>query len=409
MSRKILITFLGAGNPEKTENRRVYRKAIYFIKDKCEFPPSPFVAAILYDYLQIDTIYMIGTMKSMWEAVYEHFTERQSLPIDEDYYVQLGSQSENATYQTPINKKLFAPLEKVLGNDSRILPIKYGLTAQETWDNFASITELFKNLRDGDQIYLDITHSFRSLPLFSTTAIMYLQDVIGKKVKVKKIYYGMLDAMREFDFKAPIVELSSLSEMQEWIKGAYALQQFGNGELIAQLTKRSDKQWADSLLNLSIALSFNYAQEIRDKLKLMPMGKLSGPASLVIPDMVEKLKNQLASVQTEAEFQIELARWYAKKGNFGAAYIIMVEAIITFVCEEERWDFKNANWRNKAKEAISRGKYKQLLNQNDFFTHINSARRVIAHASLESKVHLEKDYKQLIPRLNKARKIIFKS
>ena len=106
------------------------------------------------------------------------------------------------------------------------------INLSEIEKNFSIFVEAMDYLRDGDEIFLDITHSFKSLPLFTTTALSFIKDVANKKIHLSGIYYGMLEAGREFDNNiVPVVDLSYISELQNWIKGAHSFYHFRNNRL----------------------------------------------------------------------------------------------------------------------------------------------------------------------------------
>ena len=69
---KTLITFLGTGwRNWKNESAREYFDANYFIDSKIY--STPFMASALMQHHDIERVYIIGTMKSMWEEVYRYF------------------------------------------------------------------------------------------------------------------------------------------------------------------------------------------------------------------------------------------------------------------------------------------------------------------------------------------------
>ena len=182
MARKVLISFLGIGPFTKGENVREYRKTLYKFEDfKKE---TSFIASAIAEKETINTYILLGTMKSMWEAVYEHFSNNKK-NFEEDYYWKLAKQTDDANFESKPNSKLFSKLENILGNNSKIIPLFYGLNKNELDYNLKQILGLEEHLKDGDEIYIDITHSFRSLPVFITTALFYLNDVSDKDIKIK--------------------------------------------------------------------------------------------------------------------------------------------------------------------------------------------------------------------------------
>ncbi len=64
---KILIASLGTGDKKNGG----YRLAKYEIDGK--YYSEKIIAKALYNHIKFDKIFMIGTSKSMWDAVYEAF------------------------------------------------------------------------------------------------------------------------------------------------------------------------------------------------------------------------------------------------------------------------------------------------------------------------------------------------
>lgn len=80
-------------------------------------------------------------------------------------------------------------LEKILLDMNlsyRDIAIPDGKDSDEMWEIFEVI---FDKLQDGDELYLDITNSFRYLPMLLVVLVNYAK--LLKNVKVKAIFYGI--------------------------------------------------------------------------------------------------------------------------------------------------------------------------------------------------------------------------
>lgn len=180
---------------------------------------------------------------------------------------QVGQPNINEDDLRTVNKAIDGYL-KFLRNSatggSHCFIIDYGLNEKELWSNFDVFMRIADNLEEGDEIYLDITHAFRSIPLF-----MYLMlDLIkilnsNKNFKIAGLYYGMLEANRDLGY-APIVDLSPLYNITLWARGAYNFINFGNGYLLAELIK--DDKISEKIRNISNLVNINYIDEFKGKL-----------------------------------------------------------------------------------------------------------------------------------------------
>ncbi len=417
MGRKVLISFLGTGNPESNV-RRVYKSANYKI-DEILFKDKSFVSVVLSEHFKIDTHIFIGTMKSMWEELYRIISKKTDDEIISDkYYQDLSEISEKSDNTTELDSDIFLQLEKLLGNGSKIIPIKYGLNEEELKENLASIQILNSILLDNDELFIDITHSFRSLPILLTTSLMYLRDVSNKSIQVNGIYYGMLEVIRELGF-APIVNIGLLDKMNNWIKGAYTFKNFGNAELITTLLGENN-EISKKLNNFSQAVEINYVSTLKQQIesfKNLNLESLDVFANLVVPQVLNDLTDKFKRCKTDSQFQIELADWYADKHIYSSAYIVLAEALVTYVYEQEKYPdvltLDNKTHRDYRKEArqkiIKDNKYLFIKNDTSYFT-IDKIRNKIAHASIENRDNaFLSDIQNLKNRIRKAKAIIYKT
>lgn len=372
--RNILVSFIGTG---PLNGSRDYKKAKYFFKDENKIHESSFIASALGEFLDIDTFYLFGTMKSAWEAVYLNYAKEDK---DDDYAYKLYESALYSNYHSGLENLLFKDIEILLGNNSKIIPIYYGIDEQQIKDNFEIFSNAFTDLQDGDNVFLDITHSFRSLPLFATTAISFIQDVATKKIALKGIYYGMLEATNEFDGKTPIIDLSYIIKLQDWIKGAYSFSAFGKGEKISELMRAEDKMNADKIQNFSNMLAWNYVHELKsqiNELTSLNSKEYSYPAKLIIPIVFSDFTKRFNNRKKQSEYQFELSKWQFEKKMYALSCLCLIESIVTFVCENEKLDDKNKGNREKAKELILHEyNYNSI---KEIYEPANEIRKSVAH------------------------------
>ncbi len=392
---KILISFLGTGAVSQKDGSqlRLYRKAKYSIDGKFA-GESSFVSSVLMDYFHFNSIILIGTCKSMWEEVYLYYCEKKMLAIDENYYLKLAEQVDNANYQSKVADIDLSIVDAILENGSKTIVIPYGINHAEQIEIFSIIGKAFKSINDGDEIILDITHSFRSLPLFVTTVINFLQSLDDRKITFLKVYYGMLDAMREFNDMAPIVDISAVLELQNWSTAAYSFKEYGKGALLADLLGGEPSK---IIKIFSDAVNINYLNEIRVKLtnfQKLANSKLDNEfAQWVLPEILNSFVKRLNKAGNQQYlFQYELSVWHKEKQNYASAYLVFVESIITYVCEktENQWGLKDN--REKAKIAIIK---ENVFNLRSIYSKANEPRKNIAH-NLNKRVNqVETDIKNL--------------
>lgn len=403
---KVLISFIGTGNAKnKDQSERTYRDADYTFEDGQHYKTS-FIADALSQHYGIGKLILVGTVKSMWERVYEVFCEKQSIEKDEDYWLKLAYHCDYANAKSVLEIPEQKKLEDAIGKDSHIELIKYGLNQVELEENANIILGLEKYMQKGDELYLDITHSFRSLPVYLMNLIIYLKNVSEKKIVIKNISYGMLDVQSELGF-TPVVNLSSVMEIHDWMIGAYSFQQFGNGYKIAELMKAQDENnMHNRLTKFSDLLNLNHLDGIKkqtQELSSIKKERHGAIADLVIPGVVDSFIQNFPGDIKQSTFQLRLAKWHSDHCNFSSAYITIVEAIITFVCEELQIDCNDYNNREMAKDVfrnkqdLARQHVKEIDTLSKVYFQVKNTRNSVAH-SIES----VSNYKDMIKNLKSA-------
>ena len=361
MPRKVLISFLGTG-PFASKETRTYRTANYRIGET-DLGDYPFVAAAIRKYYKIETVLLIGTPHSMWEEVYRWFSKKED-KIYEDIWMHCEMANNKSSLEIPHIKEI----EHALGGDSKVVLIKYGITDEEIQENINIILGLQEHFQDGDELIVDITHSFRSLPIFLMNLLVYLQDVSPKRIKISHIHYGMLEMLKEPDYEyAPIVDLKGMMTVQEWITGVYNFMEFGNAYKLAELLRKDDtgdyEESAQALEMFSDIKNLNYLRDFKVK-AMNKIRKLTLPQNIphigqqIIPDVVQRFMAKFPQEKLEPFiFQFRMAEWHREHHNYGYALINLAEAITTFCCKIVPADLLTEDTDNKNRELIRKALY----------------------------------------------------
>lgn len=128
-------------------------------------------------------------------------------------------------------------LEKILLDMNlsyRDIAIPDGKDSEQMWEIFEVI---FDELQEGDELYLDITNSFRYLPMLLVVLVNYAK--LLKNVKVKAIFYGNYEARDKESNIAPIMDLLPLSVLQDWTLAASDYLRYGQVEKLFELSESS--------------------------------------------------------------------------------------------------------------------------------------------------------------------------
>ena len=329
MSR-VLIAGIGGGKNKETGT---YRVANYKIEDKV-YEKRSFITSALEEHYEIDKTIFIGTTGSMWDNLYEYYCNRYDKEYDENYHLELMGVIDNATMDTDIYSLNIAKFNETFKDKILAIVTKYGMNELEIFENFNLIIQLQNELKDGDEVYLDITHSFRSNAFWMFLVMNYLTDVEDKKITVKAITYGMLEAQKEG--VAPVVDLNAFYKILQWIKGANNFKNYGNSYLIEQNIE--NEKLSKKLRNFSDALNMNYIASLRQSINSLKkleedIKSLEGPAKLIIPKVIKDFMDRFATEEKDYLFQAELAKWHFEQKRYAMAYININESIIGFIMD----------------------------------------------------------------------------
>ena len=230
--------------------------------------------------------------------------------------------------------------------------ISEGFSEEEIWSIFNSV---YGKLQEEDEIYFDVTHSFRSIPLFSTILFNYSHYL--KRTNLVGVYYGAFEKLgpaymvRHIPVEeriAPIIDLTSIVRLQELTSAANNLHQYGKMSTLSDLIsvvegKGKVKQDVNcikkKMKEFDLAISTCKLDVIKD-------GKLIGElqerikAVKEIPTLSQAHRELIAKVENEINVfkpidtyeNVETAvDWARKYGMIQQAYTLAEELTISKV------------------------------------------------------------------------------
>ncbi|SFE64699.1 TIGR02221 family CRISPR-associated protein [Thermophagus xiamenensis] len=205
MARKVFLSILGNG---------FYEECNYYWQDKSQFSKQRFIQKACVDlfcknWTEKDKVILYLT-DAAYKNNWDKSIHKRIKNGDEYEYIGLANQLPQAI----------------------IKRIPDGKTTNEIWEIFEII---FHSLEENDEVYLDITHSFRYLPMLLLVLLNYSKYL--KNIILKQITYGNYEA-RDSDNFAPIMDLTAFSELQDWSIAASDFVNFGQVNKIANLTSK---------------------------------------------------------------------------------------------------------------------------------------------------------------------------
>ncbi len=251
-----------------------------------------------------------------------------------------------------------------------------GNSEDEIWQLFEI---MFNQLKDSDRLYIDITHSFRYLPLLLIVLVNYAKFL--KNISVESITYGNWEAREEETNEAPIVNLTSFALLQDWTSAAKDFIDYGKvSKVVSLLSNHEVKGKAgqnifDFKKKLKDLEGIFYTvrgqkivkgqifKEIQSNLDLITQKTSIKP---LIP-IADKLKEKISPFNTSEDLMngFVSAKWCVKHGLIQQAFTIAQETIISKFCVYAGLNSRNKNDRGLISSILSIAKTKKPFNKTN--------------------------------------------
>lgn len=295
------------------------------------------------------------------------------------------------------------------------IDIKDGLSESEIWDIFQSIYESFN---EGEEVIVDITHSFRSLPMLMITLLNFAKQL--KKIKVSGIFYAAFESLGTIqqiknipanDRIVPILNLTAFSHLQEWTNATYDFVNNLNIKSLKKLVKENKNiseeskkfkevsnilnelnQKIDDILlcrgNSLFEYDFNLLKE--NILKLKELNFDSKPFNALIEQLHQKISRFDKTGINNILYTIELC---LEHGFYQQAITMFQEIIVTTILNNLGFDIKEKNCRQLVNNAFYIKKNNISLDEwNDLSKKNKKLTNRILNCELLSKLVNDYDY-----------------
>ena len=280
----------------------------------------------------------------MWDNLYSYYCNKYDFEEDEDYTFELLEAASNATKDSDFSEINIKKFNEIFEGRAKIILTKFGMNTNEIFENFNMMMEIGNILNNGDEIYLDITHSFRSNAMWMFLVINYITDVLDKNIEIKMISYGMFEAKYEKKIKengeniklviSPIVNLKAFFDLMNWIKEANELKNYGNAYTILEMIEDDDVN--KKIKTFSNSINLNYIGTIKRNLESIKkiidkIDSIKGPGKLIIPSVLKNFIEIFGNIKQEYEFLFKLAEWNFKQKRYAMVAININEGLREFV------------------------------------------------------------------------------
>ncbi|MDE0012279.1 MAG: TIGR02221 family CRISPR-associated protein [Candidatus Poribacteria bacterium] len=261
-------------------------------------------------------------------------------------------------------------LGEVLGEKFTTKDIPDGNSTDELWDIFARCIEA-DVIEENDEIILDITHAFRSIPLLIFIVAAYLRQI--KQVKLVHIIYGAFEARNQDTNQTPIFDLTPFVELLDWMNAFTIFQRSGDASDLAKLNLPNSIE--NALTNVSAALLTNRTFEAQETISRFVKMNFNHPESLLrqpVPFqmLTERLKESYKDIgvnrprdepQKSLNAQYEQIKWYVVNQHYLQAITLMREWMVSWKCLQ----LNQENWLNQDSRRSAEDKLNERVNHQD--------------------------------------------
>lgn len=246
--------------------------------------------------------------------------------------------------------------------DAVIVPqmIPFATTEEQILETFQIMYDV---LEQEDEVTLDVTHGFRSMPMLFMPVLNYAKEL--KHVKTDAIYYGAFESKEE---NKPVINLNMYNNILAWSNAAHGFAEYGSSDEIFEMTdemnrqahrNKKDDHTYQQVKNVAGALKVftnviqasrgsggvpakksgfvNYKNSIMCAFQRVKEENSKLDRKTVFPPLNKLLDHAIQSIrgfenQDIVGTGIETVRWCIEKNMVQQGYTALEETIITYCC-----------------------------------------------------------------------------
>ena len=374
MSRKVFISFLGT---------TPYLNCNYVLDNK-----------------QVDDVRYI--QEALLRLYATEWSEQDEVLIFITDDARTKNWDDNPNAEEPKREGLNSRLNKLKANgfkpSIRAVHIDDAGSEAEIWNIF---TTVYSQLQEGDQIYFDVTHAFRSIPMFAMVLFNYAKFL--KKTSLKAIHYGAFEKLGNFQAvqqmplgqrNAPVVDLTSFATLMEWNSAADRFINYGDANEISRLAAehvipiKKESQGADINAGAISALGRYLPKHVQDIRTCRSFQLMNGDNARIVGDSINNIKDTLIKpfdpifsiirdeikpflVTEKIEKLFAAVQWCIDKDHVQQGITLLNELVVTIICNARQLDFDDIEKRtvissllNVTASETNEEEWKPILTEN---------------------------------------------
>lgn len=331
MTRKLFISFLGTG---------FYQECIYHDKEH-DYQKSRFIQCATLEQIGAkqwgtnDAVRIFITDSAKTANWSKTITTRQNFKTKEEMpYTGL---------ETEIEKM------QLKANVAAVHGVPDGKDEAEMWQIFQIV---FDEIEEGDELFIDLTHAFRYLPMLVLVLSNYAKFL--KHVSVRHLSYGNYEARTNDNGveKAPIVDLMPLTMLQDWTTASSEFLKYGYVKQLAERTKstllpllrdvktraeaKPVKMFVDLLTTYAIdrltcrGLNIENGDTAKRLNEVIAQIKTTGIKPL--DPVFEEIRRTISTSSDATENCLQAARWCFERNLYQQAATLLREGVVSYFC-----------------------------------------------------------------------------
>ncbi len=251
---------------------------------------------------------------------------------------------------------------------------------------------LFKEIKEGDRIFMDLTHAVRTLPVVQIMAAMYTKSI--KNVEINGLYYGALEAfgtverlkkIKPEERVIPILDLTSFAHGLDFTSAISCISQNKTFEHLKTLTDQGsnlinliegnqnepDKVSAllEKIEEIYLALYYAESKTITEKYFV----RFDNEIPLLFKPLIQPLNFLFSDSRQKNALLLkgfESAKWCLKRNLIIQALVFAIETTLTELCNvcdpkirRDDWNnilisiTRNGNSNNNKKKLLDKGRF----------------------------------------------------
>lgn len=222
------------------------------------------------------TIYELNGKKSK-ETEFVQVAEIGILGVSNfDKIIIVVTQKSYDTHFGNINHQLC----ELGANNIMPLIIAEDMSAEGQWEWFEQILE---HIDYDDELTIDLTHGYRSIPIVFSTAVNFLQK--AKNITLNAVYYGAYEKNKEL---VPIVNMKDFYIINDWAEAVSRLVEDADARKMAEISRKAPEFQIKDLADEDLIKSF---EALTNMVRNVDINNVADRVNAVIKLIEEKIRN----------------------------------------------------------------------------------------------------------------------